>query len=97
MTPVSQMTFEVLEANPDLTLLKRQLLGQLESGSTALAAFKEFAVLETVFKGTHADPAIRDLERVHEVERGPGSGPGTRPPPSALRRAGRAVRAPTAG
>jgi three-Cys-motif partner protein len=69
---VNQMTFEVLEANPDLTLLKRQLLDRLESGPTTLAALKEFALLETVFKGSHVDPAVRMLEADHKVERGSG-------------------------
>jgi three-Cys-motif partner protein len=67
---VNQLTFELVDSDPDLTLLKRQLLDQLDSGATTLAALKEFALIETIFKATHVDPAIRDLERRHKVERG---------------------------
>ena len=67
---VNQLTFELLDSDPNLTLLKRQILDQLDSGQTTLAALKEFAVIETIFKATHVDPAVRDLERRHKVERG---------------------------
>jgi hypothetical protein len=53
-------------------LIKSQLLDQLDSGPTTLAALNEFALIETIFKATHVDPAVRDLERRHKVERGSG-------------------------
>jgi len=69
---VNQLTFELLDSDPDLTLLKAQLLDQLDSGPRTLAALKEFALIETIFKATHVDPAVRNLERRHKVERGSG-------------------------
>ena len=66
---VNQLSFEIIDSNPDLTLLKRQLLEQLEFGETTLAKLKEYALFRTVFKATHVDPAVRVLAEERKVER----------------------------
>ena len=64
---VNQLSFEV-SMEPDLTLLKVQLLETLISGQTSLSALKDFAVRETVFKGTHVPVAIDELESARKVD-----------------------------
>lgn len=66
---VNQQTFEVMNSNPDLSLLRKQLLGRLEDGEVSLESLKDFALLDTVFKRSHVDPAVRSLESTGAVER----------------------------
>jgi three-Cys-motif partner protein len=68
---VNQLAFEAIDSDPDLTLLRRQLLGRLQTGPATLVALKDFALVETVFKKTHVDPAVRNLEQARTVERVP--------------------------
>jgi three-Cys-motif partner protein len=57
---VNQMTFDV-EEHPNLTVLKSQILARLEGGNRTLEDLKNFALVETVFKGTHAVDAVTQL------------------------------------
>ena len=64
---LDQLSFEISD-EPDLTLLKRQLLSVLELGAISLEALKDFALHDTVFKGTHASTAVNQLEAARQVE-----------------------------
>jgi three-Cys-motif partner protein len=66
---VNQLSFEVVNNNPDLTLLRRQIMDLLDGGERSLAALKDHALLQTVFKKTHVDPAVRQLADEGRVER----------------------------
>lgn len=63
----NQMAFDLSESNPDLTLLRQQILEQLESGRKTLAQLQQFVLLETVFKKAHARTAVDDLEAADKV------------------------------
>lgn len=63
---LDQLSFEI-EDQPDLTVLKRQVLSTLEQGETSLEVLKDFALRETVFKGAHASIAVRQLEEAGQV------------------------------
>ena len=54
---------------PDLSLLERQLIEQLESlnAPASLADLKRFTLLETIYKPTHAALAVRHLEERRAV------------------------------
>jgi hypothetical protein len=63
---LDQLSFEI-GGEPDLTLLKRQLLVFLEVGETSLGALKDYALYETVFKGSHVPTAVSQLETTRKV------------------------------
>jgi three-Cys-motif partner protein len=63
---LDQLSFEIND-EPDLTLLKRQLLVCLEVGETNLEALKDFALHETIFKGAHVPTAVIQLEAARKV------------------------------
>lgn len=66
---VNQLTFEAIGDNPDLTLLRSQILEQLQKGPATLAGLKEFALMATMFKKSHVDPAVGVLRSAGKVER----------------------------
>ena len=63
---IDQLSFEI-RSEPDLSLLKRQLLAVLEDGERTLEGLKRYALYETVFKGTHVPTAISELEAARKV------------------------------
>jgi three-Cys-motif partner protein len=63
----NQMAFELSDNDPDLTLLRQQILEQLDSGPKTLAELQRFALLETVFKKGHARTAVDELETARRV------------------------------
>jgi three-Cys-motif partner protein len=66
---INQLAFEALNDDPDLTLLRQQVLARLEGGSCSLAQLKEFALLNTLFKESHVDPVVRALADERYVNR----------------------------
>jgi three-Cys-motif partner protein len=64
---INQLSFE-LGDEADTRLLKQQLLSALEDGPQSLDALKRFALLDTVFKGTHVPGAVDELEAQGKVE-----------------------------
>jgi len=66
---VNQLAFEAMDSHPDLTLLRHQVLERLQPGPATLEGLKDFALMETVFKKAHVDPAVRTLEQAGRVER----------------------------
>ena len=68
----NQLQFDVDPRNPDLTVLRHQILERLELGSTTLADLKVFVLRETVFKESHAAMAVDELVRDRRVIRSPG-------------------------
>lgn len=66
---VDQLVFPMSD-KLDLSLLRRQLLERLEEGETTLEALKDFALFETMFKKTHVQTAINELEHDGKVECG---------------------------
>lgn len=63
----SQLSFELVESDPDLALLKRQILGKLEDGGQTLTALCQFVLLETIYKETQTRRAVDQLEAEHKV------------------------------
>ena len=70
----NQLQFDVDPKNPDLTVLRHQILERLDQGPTTLADLKDFALRETVFKESHATIAVEELVRGRKVSRAPGRG-----------------------
>lgn len=70
---INQATFE-LDEGPNLALLEKQLLAELNTleARVSLAHLKRFALLETLFRPTHAVAAVKNLERNGQVTRIPG-------------------------
>lgn len=65
---VNQMTLDIGPAEPNLALLEHQLLQRLEvCGDQSLEALKQYTLLETIFKPTHASRAIENLEARRRV------------------------------
>ena len=57
-----QLTLEISD-EPDLSLLKRQLLERvLEDGAVTLSELKRYTLLETIYREPHATTAVRELE-----------------------------------
>jgi three-Cys-motif partner protein len=53
---------------PDLTLLKRQLLERVsKNGSMSLSDLKRYTLLETIYREPHATTAVRELENEMKV------------------------------
>ena len=58
----NQLTLEISE-EPDLSLLKRQLLDKVvEAGSIPLSELKRYTLLETIYREPHATTAVRQLD-----------------------------------
>jgi three-Cys-motif partner protein len=68
----NQMWFDLVPNDPDLRLLKQQLLRRLEHGAVSLAELKDFALRETVYRGPHAGTAVTQLLNEGSVFRDPG-------------------------
>ncbi|MGH9089888.1 MAG: three-Cys-motif partner protein TcmP [Acidimicrobiales bacterium] len=68
----NQIAFDLVESDPDLRLLKQQLLLRLESGAASLAELKNYALGETVYRGPHAGTAVAKLVEEGKVTRDPG-------------------------
>jgi three-Cys-motif partner protein len=65
---INQLTFDI-DTTADLTLLKAQILTKLESGPATLEELKRYALLDTMFKKAHVDPAVNQLEQAGKVDR----------------------------
>jgi len=63
----NQLEFDLSDADPNLVLLRQQLLERIELGTTTLAELQRFTLLETVFKKAHASKAVKVLEAERKV------------------------------
>jgi three-Cys-motif partner protein len=70
----NQLQFDVDQTNPNLTVLRHQILERLEQGPTTLANLKNFVLRETVFKESHTTIAVDELVRERKVLRTLGRG-----------------------
>jgi three-Cys-motif partner protein len=64
----NQIAFDLSESDPDLKLLRQQVLEQIDGGSKSLAEIQRFTLLETVFKKVHAKTAVGLLESEGKVK-----------------------------
>ena len=64
----NQIAFDLSDSAPDLRVLRNQILDSLKEGPRSLADLQRFALLETIFKGTHATAVVKGLEADHLVE-----------------------------
>jgi hypothetical protein len=64
----NQLAFDLSDGNPNLLLLRQQLLEQVESDPKTMSQLKDFTLLETVFKEAHAKRAVDELEAQRLVE-----------------------------
>jgi hypothetical protein len=64
----SQMSFELTDSNPNLSLLQQQILSALGPGPMSMEDIQNFTLLETVYKKVHAKQAVDALEARHKVE-----------------------------
>ena len=63
----NQLVLDISE-EPDLSLLKRQLLAELKCGSTvSVADLKNFTLLRTIYKEPRATTAVMELENEMKV------------------------------
>jgi three-Cys-motif partner protein len=68
----NQAAFELSLTDPDLRLLKEQILGRLEQGPATLSELKRFALLDTVYRAPHATDAVKELATEKRVSRSSG-------------------------
>jgi hypothetical protein len=66
---LNQMALDFGPEQADLSLLERQLLERLEAeGGQTLAQLKRFALLETIYRPSHAPLAVQQLRGRRKVE-----------------------------
>ena len=63
----NQMKFDLTESDPDLTLLRQQILALLESGPKSMEDLQGYTLRETVYKRVHARKAVEALEADRKV------------------------------
>jgi three-Cys-motif partner protein len=63
----NQMAFSLSDSDPNLSLLRQQILERVSSGPKTLADLKNYVLFQTVFKQTHAKMAVDELEAQHQV------------------------------
>lgn len=66
---LNQQTFEAIDSDPDLSLLRQQVLERLDGGPQSLENLKDFALRETMFKKAHVEPTVTWLQEHGKVER----------------------------
>lgn len=64
----NQLTFDLSDRSPNLTLLREQILEYLDDAEKSLTEIQEFVLLETVFKKVHARAAVDELEVSKKVK-----------------------------
>jgi three-Cys-motif partner protein len=64
----SQMKFDLSDSNPNLALLRQQILTKLEPEPMSMEDIRNFTLFETVYKKSHAKQAVDELEADHRVE-----------------------------
>lgn len=63
----NQMQFDLVDGDPNLSLLSQQIVDELESGPKTMEELQSFALLETVYKKVHARKAVDALEADRRV------------------------------
>jgi hypothetical protein len=69
MSSVPNGTTPFSQHPPNVQVIAARALTRLEQGPCTLADLKEFALMETVFKKSHTEPAVHTLNSERRVER----------------------------